>query len=64
MRHSTYDCVWWTHESQKVKGKVIVSTVSEAQDEILDFDPSEPIHFETELDNPELQSHYFEPCGM
>ena len=49
----------------KTKGKVIVSLVLEVEDEIMDISDEDIIHFESnEIDDPELESHYFEPCGM
>ena len=49
----------------KSKGKVIVSLVLEVEDEIMDISDEEIIHFESnEIEDPELESHYFESCGM
>ena len=49
----------------KTKGKVIVSLVLEVEDEIMDLSDEDIIHFESnEIDDPELESHYFESCGM
>ena len=59
------DCTIDLVEEQACKGKVVVSTVLDADDEILDFsDINEPIHFETEPENPDLDSKFFQPCGM
>ena len=55
-------------KSIKEKGKVVVTNVIDAEDDILeisDIDDIELIHFESDLiDDPELESHYFEKCGM
>ena len=55
-------------KSMKEKGKVVVTNVIDAEDDILeisDIDDIELIHFESDLiDDPELESHYFEACGM
>ena len=49
----------------KSKGKVIVSLVLEVEDEIMDISDEEIIHFESnETEDPELESQYFESCGM
>ena len=46
----------------------MVTNVVDAEDDILeisDIDDIELIHFESDLiDDPELESHYFEKCGM
>ena len=46
----------------------MVTNVIDAEDDILeisDIDDIELIHFESDLiDDPELESHYFEKCGM
>ena len=51
-------------KSIKEKGKVVVTNVIDAEDDILeisDIDDIELIHFESDLiDDPELESHYFE----
>ena len=55
-------------KSIKEKGKVVVTNVIDAEDDILeisDIDDIELIHFESDLiDDPELESHYFEKFGM
>ena len=55
-------------KSIKEKGKVVVTNVIDAEDDILeisDNDDIKLIHFESDLiDDPELESHYFEKCGM
>ena len=51
------------------KGKVIVSTVIDGDAEMMDFSDmadlaeTEPIHFETEIDDPEFDT-FLEQCGM
>ena len=50
-------------EPQSCKGKVVVSTVFEAEEEILDYDATDMIHFETELPNSDMENLYFQPCG-
>ena len=51
--------------SVQSKGKVIVTTITEAEDEMLDISDTELIHFEVDpIDDPDLESHYFEACGM
>ena len=55
-------------KSIKEKGKVVVTNVIDAEDDILEIseiDDIELIHFESDLiDDPELESQYFEKCGM
>lgn len=48
---------------QNCKGKVVVSTVLDAEEEMLDYDATDIIHFETELPNSGMENRYFEQCG-
>ena len=63
------DCTADLVQSQKTKGKVIVTTVIDGDDEMMDFSDmadlaeTEPIHFETEIDDPEFDT-FLEQCGM
>ena len=59
------DCTVDLVEKQDTKGKITVSIVAEAQDEIFDYSeaPTEPIHFEIESD-PEFEALFLEQCGM
>ena len=50
-------------EPQKTKGKVVVASVMDAEDEILDYDGDEPLHFETDVLDTELESNFFLQCG-
>ena len=50
-------------ESQATKG-IVVKNIIDGETEILDFeDIAQPIHFETDLDDPEFDA-FFEQCGM
>ena len=49
---------------QKTKGKVVVASVMDAEDEILDYVDTEPLHFETDMPDTDLESNYFLQCGM
>ena len=63
------DCTADLVQSQKTKGKVIVTTVIDGDAEMMDFSDmadlaeTEPIHFETEIDDPEFDT-FLEQCGM
>ena len=57
------DCTVDLVESQATKG-IVVKNIVDGETEILDFeDIAQPIHFETELDDPEFDA-FFEQCGM